>query len=83
MTEILAIDDDGKFSCDQKSTFAGRYQVTALEDPLQLEEDKLQIPAHSFRCDDAGHRRVDLCRRIREKWIVRFCFSRQKPKRKT
>ena len=59
MTEILAIDDDREIlAVIKKALLREGYQVTALEDPLQLEEDKLQIPAHSFRCDDAGHRRV-------------------------
>ena len=59
MTEILAIDDDREIlAVIKKALLREGYQVTALEDPLQLEEDKLGIPAHSFRCDDAGHRRV-------------------------
>ena len=60
MTEILAIDDDREIlAVIKKALLREGYQVTALEDPLQLEEDKLgKIPAHSFRCDDAGHRRV-------------------------
>lgn len=60
MTEILAIDDDREIlAVIKKALLREGYQVTALEDPLQLEEDQTgQIPAHSFRCDDAGHRRV-------------------------
>ena len=42
MTEILAIDDDREIlAVIKKALLREGYQVTALEDPLQLEEDKL------------------------------------------
>ncbi len=60
MTEILAIDDDREIlAVIKKALLREGYQVTALEDPLQLEEDKLgRYQLILFRCDDAGHRRV-------------------------
>lgn len=85
MTEILAIDDDREIlAVIKKALLREGYQVTALEDPLQLEEDKLgRYQLILLDVMMPGIDGFDLCRRIREKWIVRFCFSRQKPKRKT
>ena len=42
MTEILAIDDDREIlAVIKKALLREGYQVTALEDPLQLDEEKL------------------------------------------
>ncbi len=49
MTEILAIDDDREIlAVIKKALLREGYQVTALEDPLQLEEDGFDCP-HSTR----------------------------------
>lgn len=84
MTEILAIDDDREIlAVIKKALLREGYQVTALEDPLQLEEDKLgRYQLILLDVMMPGIDGFDLCRRTVKKWIVRFCFSRQKPKRK-
>ena len=69
MTEILAIDDDREIlAVIKKALLREGYQVTALEDPLQLEEDKLgRYQLILLDVMMPGIDGFDLCRRIREK----------------
>ena len=85
MTEILAIDDDREIlAVIKKALLREGYQVTALEDPLQLEEDKLgRYQLILLDVMMPGMTGLICAAESAKKWIVRFCFSRQKPKRKT
>ena len=84
MTEILAIDDDREIlAVIKKALLREGYQVTALEDPLQLEEDKLgRYQLILLDVMMPGMTGLICAAESVKKWIVRFCFSRQKPKRK-
>ena len=79
MTEILAIDDDREIlAVIKKALLREGYQVTALEDPLQLEEDKLVLYSSGWRspwtlqtlskrCNNSGP-----CERMLRWWILRI-----------
>ena len=69
----------------KKALLREGYQVTALEDPLQLEEDKLgRYQLILLDVMMPGIDGFDLCRRIREKsGLSDFVSHGKKPKRKT
>lgn len=84
MTEILAIDDDREIlAVIKKALLREGYQVTALEDPLQLEEDKLgRYQLILLDVMMPGIDGVDLCRRIREKVDCPILFLTAKTEEK-
>ena len=84
MTEILAIDDDREIlAVIKKALLREGYQVTALEDPLQLEEDKLgRYQLILLDVMMPGIDGFDLCRRIREKVDCPILFLTAKTEEK-
>ena len=72
MTEILAIDDDREIlAVIKKALLREGYQVTALEDPLQLEEDKLgryQLILLDVMMPEMNG--FDLCRKIKSDIVL-------------
>ena len=84
MTEILAIDDDREIlAVIKKALLREGYQVTALEDFLLLEEDKLgRYQLILLDVMMPGIDGFDLCRRIREKVDCPILFLTAKTEEK-
>ena len=76
MTEILVIDDDrGILEVIRKALSRRDYMVTTLDNPLELDDGSLaKYQLILLDVMMPGMDGFQLCRKIRNQVIVRFCF---------